>query len=285
MRVQLCAELLEPLLQACDDPRYAGYELVVTGHSLGGCAAEVVALKLRDIGREKSLEMLTKTRCLAFAGGPAATANLQQSAESHELTICVVYGDDVVPRLGTTSVCTLLDELCEHGIASMIQRKVGGAGDELQMEPEPESAGAETNTRPTQLALGGRVIWIDPDFSHDSLSAADSRSSTTVRALVLIVVNRVSFTRRRACDASLATAKRWDSPLCSHVVGFLQALPHMRWAEWGDLTKITASTKMIEHHLAPRYLGALEFWLGAALGLANPAEAMSELTRGLYEKQ
>jgi hypothetical protein len=59
----------------------------------------------------------------------------------------------------------------------------------------------------------------------------------------------------------------------------------MRWAEWGDLTKITASTKMIDHHLAPGYLGALELRLGAALGLANPAEAMSELTRALYEKQ
>lgn len=181
MRVQLCAELLEHLLQACDDPRYATYELVVTGHSLGGCIAEVLALKLRDIGRDKSLEMLMKTRCLAFAGGPAATADLQQSADSHELTICVVYGDDVVPRLGTTSVCTLLDELCEHGIATMIRRKVGGVNPELQIEPEPEPAGAEAYTRPTQLALGGRVIWIDPDFSHSSLSAADGRSSTTVR--------------------------------------------------------------------------------------------------------
>eukprot|EP01045_Picozoa_sp_COSAG04_P032808 COSAG04_NODE_6554_length_1306_cov_0.879867_2_plen_74_part_00 len=68
--------------------------------------------------------------------------------------------------------------------------------------------------------------------------------------------------------------------------GSLQAaLPHMRWAEWGDLTKVNASTKMINHHLAPGYLGALELRLGAALGLANPAEAMSELTRALYEQQ
>jgi hypothetical protein len=258
VRVQLCAEVLGHLLEACDDPRYAGYELVVTGHSLGGCTAEVVALKLREIGREKSLEVLTKTRCLAFAGGPAATPDLQQSAESRELTVCVVYGDDVVPRLGTASVCTLLDELCEHGVATMARRKLGGASaddgavsptpegdppaahrfrnfpgwtglpdggncrvcdvkrwkpsdskycdkclvcencctktnrvtscipvttDELQMEPEPEPVGAEPYTRPTQLALGGRVVWIDPDFStsHSSLSGADGRPSTSVR--------------------------------------------------------------------------------------------------------
>ena len=58
----------------------------------------------------------------------------------------------------------------------------------------------------------------------------------------------------------------------------------MRWAEWSDLKKITASSKMIDHHLAPGYLGALELRLGVALGLANPAEAMSELTRTLYEQ-
>ncbi len=240
VRAQLCAELQETLVQACDDPRYAGYELIVTGHSLGGCTAEVVALKLRELGRQKSLDMLTKTRCLAFAGGPAATPDLQQSVESQELTVCVVYGDDIVPRLGAASVCTLLDELSEHGVAAIARRKLGGGavspptegvppeahkfrnfagwvglpdggdcrvcgvkrwkpGDskycekclvcencctktkrvtscESESEPEPEPPVEDVYTRPTQLALGGRVIWIDPDFSHESGSSATVRS-------------------------------------------------------------------------------------------------------------
>jgi pimeloyl-ACP methyl ester carboxylesterase len=160
--VQLCVELEEPLLQACSDPRYAGYEVVVTGHSLGGCTSEVVALKLREMGRQKGLEMLTKTRCLAFAGGPAATPDLQQSEESQELTICVVYGDDVVPRLGAATVCTLLDELSEHGVGGMALQKLGISTGE--------------SVRPTQLALGGRVIWIDPNFSRRAqcVNGADS---------------------------------------------------------------------------------------------------------------
>jgi hypothetical protein len=30
-----------------------GYEVVVTGHSLGGCCAELIALKLRALGEER----------------------------------------------------------------------------------------------------------------------------------------------------------------------------------------------------------------------------------------
>ena len=325
----LCAELQETLLAACADPRYAGYELVVTGHSLGGCASEALALKLRELGREKALPMLEKARCLSFAGGAAATPELQQSEESQELTVCVVYGDDIVPRLGAASVCTLLDELCEHGVAAIALRKLGrSAGAETQRggeagtdtadlpegeppsvhsfrnfpmwiglpddgncracgvkrwkpgdskycercfvcencctqtnrvtecerartgararartEPEPEPAPASTCARPTQLALGGRVIWIDPDFSSSALSGnAD------------------------------------HSPLAA-------ALPHLRWAEWQDLTKIVASSKMIVHHLPLNYLTALEIRLAAALGLPDPTQAMSELTRAYYEEQ
>ena len=62
-----------------------------------------------------------------------------------------------------------------------------------------------------------------------------------------------------------------------------QSLPHMRWVEWHDVTRIVASSKMVDHHLPTGYLGALELRLGEALGLADPADAMSELTRSMYE--
>ena len=59
----------------------------------------------------------------------------------------------------------------------------------------------------------------------------------------------------------------------------------MRWAEWLDFTRIIASSKMIDHHLPLRYLYALEIQLGAALGLADPTQVMSELTRAHYDNQ
>ena len=275
---QICGELEETMITACEDPRHAGYELVVTGHSLGGCTSEIVALKLRELGRQRNVPMLAKARCLAFAGGPAATPDLQQSEESKALTVCVVYGNDIVPRLGASSVCTLLDELTAHGALAIARRKLKGGtsgvseaaiskeqpptdhafenfpawvglpdggkcsqcgtkrwkpadskyckfcfvcqncckkAPELKCrsssstpkaqpaaaaadEPEPAPEGTGETVAPTQLALGGRVIWIDPKFSYNEPASAT---------------------------------------------------PHMRWAEWGDLTKITASSKMIEHHL------------------------------------
>jgi hypothetical protein len=134
---------------------------------LGGCTAELVALELRALGSERGIAALVRTRCMAFAGGPAAEPALQQSPESRELTVCVVrispcgslfsllvrspsrqrwdglplfahcllvrvfwlqnttqvYGNDIVPRLGASSVITLLDELAAHGVISIARRK------------------------------------------------------------------------------------------------------------------------------------------------------------------
>ena len=63
------------------------------------------------------------------------------------------------------------------------------------------------------------------------------------------------------------------------------AFPHMRWAEWQDFSKVVASSKMITHHLPLNYLTALEIRLATALGLADPAQAMSELTYAYYKNQ
>ena len=82
-----------------------------------------MALELRALGSERGIEALVRTRCMAFAGGPAAEPALQQSPESRELTVCVVYGNDIVPRLGASSVITLLDELAAHGVISIARRK------------------------------------------------------------------------------------------------------------------------------------------------------------------
>ena len=128
------------LLSAVADPRYASYEIIVTGHSLGGCTAEVVALKLRHLGKERGIEMLARTRCMAFAGGPAASPELQQSAESKDLTICVIYGNDIVPRLGAASVVTLLDELTAHGVMSIALQKYKEAGTSTTATAMRESA-------------------------------------------------------------------------------------------------------------------------------------------------
>ena len=48
------ADTLPALRSAAANPALAGYALVVTGHSLGGCTAQTVALQLRDIGAPRA---------------------------------------------------------------------------------------------------------------------------------------------------------------------------------------------------------------------------------------
>ena len=50
------ADTLPALRSAAANPELAGYELVVTGHSLGGCTAQTVALQLRDVGAPPSCQ-------------------------------------------------------------------------------------------------------------------------------------------------------------------------------------------------------------------------------------
>ena len=86
-------------------------QLLVTGHSLGGCASQTTALLLRAMGRQQEAagevgRLLRGAICHSFAGTCVASADLQQSAESIEKTVCVVYGADMIPRLNVDSVNT-----------------------------------------------------------------------------------------------------------------------------------------------------------------------------------
>jgi hypothetical protein len=116
----------------------------------------------RVINNRCRQEALRRTRCLAFAGGPAATPALQQSEVSRQLTVCVVYGSDVVPRLGVATVIQLMDELNAHGVLSIARRKLREHR-APEPEPEPEPGGVNGGEAAVpQLALAGRVLWIDP---------------------------------------------------------------------------------------------------------------------------
>ena len=194
---------------------------------------------------------------MAFAAAAAAAPALQQSEASRALTICVVYGADVVPRLGARSVTLLMEELGEHGVLAAVRRTVaprpadaagaghayeyfrfwrglsdggrctgcgkkqlttycarcflceacGGAGPckaALQLtgpEPEPEAATEDESPAPIGgLALGGRVLWAQPE----------------------------------------------DDP----------APATLRWCEWRDFGRIALSAQMLAHHLPASYLQA-----------------------------
>ena len=104
---------LPTLLAAAKNPNYADWTLVVTGHSLGGCTAQTLVLLLRHTGKQlagtvgvdgdieaRAAQFLIRARCMAFAATAVAAPDLQQSPESLELSVSVVCGYDMIPRLG-----------------------------------------------------------------------------------------------------------------------------------------------------------------------------------------
>lgn len=99
--------ILEQLLLG-DKAEFSGYELRVVGHSLGAGVAAVVATMLKS--------QYASVRCLAFS--PPGCVFSRRLAEScKEYITSYVLGDDVVPRLGLTSM-----ENLRHEVLSLIAR-------------------------------------------------------------------------------------------------------------------------------------------------------------------
>ena len=61
---------------------------------------------------------------MSFAGNAVATPTLQQSEEARRLTVCVIYGHDIIPRLGSLSITKLMDDLSDAGVYSLMKKAV-----------------------------------------------------------------------------------------------------------------------------------------------------------------
>ena len=61
---------------------------------------------------------------MSFAGNAVATPTLQQSEDARRLTVCVIYGHDIIPRLGSLSITKLMDDLSDAGVYSLMKKAV-----------------------------------------------------------------------------------------------------------------------------------------------------------------
>jgi len=94
-------EAREDLLgMALATPDYAGYSLVVTGHSLGAGTAAILAFLLR------AKYPGTRVRCYAYSP-PGGLLSREAARESEMFTVSVVVGDDVIPRTSLANIATL----------------------------------------------------------------------------------------------------------------------------------------------------------------------------------
>eukprot|EP00668_Euglena_longa_P004091 GGOE01004795.1.p1 GENE.GGOE01004795.1~~GGOE01004795.1.p1 ORF type:complete len:422 (+),score=104.88 GGOE01004795.1:25-1266(+) len=96
----LLASVREPVLQALAD--HPDYDLVVTGHSLGGGSAILLTLLMRA----SPDALLRRATCVAFGPPPVLRGAVQDQCE--DFIESVVNEDDIVPRLSIPSVLCLL---------------------------------------------------------------------------------------------------------------------------------------------------------------------------------
>lgn len=90
--------------------QYQGYDVVVTGHSLGAGTATILAFLLRDKYPHRPV------RCYAFSP-PGGLLSEAAARESEKFTVSLIVGDDVIPRLSLPNIKILSSDI-KHAIKS-----------------------------------------------------------------------------------------------------------------------------------------------------------------------
>ena len=115
------SDVLRQLLLAPSAP-CEGYAVLVTGHSLGGGVAALVALLLRRAWRESGRAAdAARVRCFAFSP-PGGSLSYGVARAMSAFTTSVFIEDDVVTRLSVASVQRLRDE-CVDAVARCTRNK------------------------------------------------------------------------------------------------------------------------------------------------------------------
>jgi hypothetical protein len=152
-----------------------GYELIVTGHSLGAGAACLLTILVET----KKLLPTQKVRCFAYATPPVFTP-LEFIPKVVQATTCFVHQNDAVPSLSLYSVRHLLRELSAVdnesranmsrrgrikvilGIDSPPKELIASVLEEDRKSIEPK-AGA-----PALLIPAKQIVWLKQDRNGDN---------------------------------------------------------------------------------------------------------------------
>lgn len=93
------------------------FKLIVTGHSMGGGAAAMLTMMIRE-----QLPMFENTECYTFACPGCMTLELAQSCSPYVTTL--VYGTDVVPTVSPGAGDLLREEVAQSSWAKSFKQDI-----------------------------------------------------------------------------------------------------------------------------------------------------------------
>ncbi|KAG0598691.1 hypothetical protein M758_12G094000 [Ceratodon purpureus] len=196
-----------------------GYTLVLTGHSLGGAVAALLAMLIHASAHMSALGIFPTTlgirpkRIMCWGYGCAACVD-QTIAENTGYIHNVVLQDDVVPRVNAASIEALRDEIQETSLSQVLKdgkrKKIiesierAHVGHALKSATEAgasmlqkiqnaraekghtsSSAISDSNSNSTKLAEEGSVV-ADGSISMDSMDSPETDAGIAAKAVVAV---------------------------------------------------------------------------------------------------
>ncbi|OAY67371.1 Sn1-specific diacylglycerol lipase alpha [Ananas comosus] len=101
--------------------KHKGYKLRLVGHSLGGAAAALLAIMLRRKSKEELGFSPDIVSAVGFGTPPCVSRELAENCASYVST--VVLQDDIVPRLSTSTLARLRNEILETDWMTILEKE------------------------------------------------------------------------------------------------------------------------------------------------------------------
>jgi len=233
--------ILEELL-VNEGSRVSGYQLRLTGHSLGAGIVSILAFFLK--------KKFPDLKCLCFEP-PGCTVSLKMADSCKDYLTSYVLGDDIVPRLSLESMEHLRDDILEMiaRIRVTKHKAMNSYGDvDALLYPKGALPDSEFKKQLSLFHEHRTKLKIEIEECEKLSNFVKVRLYPPGKIVHLVNLADDDHSPSGCCSC----CSKIDSVLEEHV-------PHsIRWVERDDLAEVLISSHFVEDHKSPNVLEQLE---------------------------